>query len=620
MPQIPFDGEALAKLRAKANALPLTPGVYLMKDRGGHIIYVGKSKALKNRVSSYFQDVTAHNYKTQKMVSLVRDFDYMLTDTEMEALSLENRLIKLHTPKFNIRLKDDKSYPYLKVTLGDEYPRILVTRRRLADGAKYFGPYFGISSAYAILRTAEKAFLLPSCKKSFPKDIGKGRPCLNYQLGLCSGVCTGKITKEEYRDSFREVVSFLRGDFGEVKESLTEKMNYAAENLMFEAAAVYRDRLNAISGLWQRQKVIASPDVEHDVFALYSDEIGTCLTGFFVRGGAIVDSENWYFGADQIADSASLTAFLCDLYEKREYVPKELLLGFPLDAEDRDALAAFLRERCGSRVTLLFPERGEKKALTAMVAGNAKEKAAACRRDAEKDSAALVRLSVLLGLEVVPERIEAYDISNLGNENITAGKVTLVNGKFSKKDYRLYKIAGTGTQDDYASMTEAVRRRFSHPEDPFPDLLLLDGGNQHVSVIRSLLGELGIDIPVFGMVKDEFHKTRAIASGDGEISIAKEQTVFVMVYRLQEEVHRYTVSHMNAAKRKTLRTSSLEKIDGIGPAKAKALLAHFRSVSAVKEATEEELAAVKGISEKDAAAVAAWFAGEKTGAERNEPK
>ena len=611
MPQILFDGETLIKLREKANALPLTPGVYLMKDKNGHIIYVGKSKALKNRVSSYFQDVGSHNYKTQKMVSLVRDFDYMLTDTEMEALSLENRLIKLHAPKFNIRLKDDKSYPYLKVTMGDDYPRISVTRRRLADGAKYFGPYFGTSSAYSILRTAEKAFLLPSCKKTFPKDIGKGRPCLNYQLGLCSGVCTGRITKEEYRDSFREVISFLRGDFGEVKAGLTEKMNFAAENLMFEAAAVFRDRLNAVSGLWQRQKVIASPDVEHDVFALFSDETGTCLTGFFVRGGAIVDSENWLFGADQITDSASLAAFLCDLYEKREYVPKELLLGFPLDTEDREMLSAFLRERCGSKVSLFFPERGEKKALTDMVAENAKEKAAAFRRDAEKDSAALVRLALLLGLEVVPERIEAYDISNLGNENITAGKVTLVNGKFSKKDYRLFRIAGTGTQDDYASMTEAVRRRFSHPEDTFPDLILLDGGNQHVSVIRSLLEELGIDIPVFGMVKDEFHKTRAIASGGGEISIAKEQNVFVMIYRLQEEVHRYTVSRMNAAKRKTLRTSSLEKIGGIGPAKAKTLLAHFKSISSLKEATEEEIAAVKGISKKDAAAITAYFSSDK---------
>ncbi len=609
MPEIRFDETVLAGLREKANRLPLTPGVYLMKDKAERIIYVGKSKALKNRVSSYFQDVASHNRKTQKMVSLVRSFDYMLTDTEMEALSLENRLIKLHTPKFNIRLKDDKNYPYLKVTVGDDYPRISVVRKRLADGAKYFGPYSGASVAYSILRTAERAFRLPSCRRVFPRDIGKERPCLNYQLGLCSGVCAGKIAKEEYRDSFREVVGFLNGNYGEVRDRLTEQMERAAENLMFETAAVCRDRIAAITGQWQKQKVIASPDVEHDVFALYSDELGSCLTVFIVRGGAIADSTSWFFGADQFTDSPALTAFLCDLYEKREYIPKEILLGFPLDEEDRQTLSDFLKEQSGGKVYLLFPERGEKKALIDMVSENAREKAAANRAEAEKNSDTLIRLASLLGLEVVPERIEAFDISNLGNENIVAGKVVLVNGKPSKKDYRLYKIRSTATQDDYASMEEAVRRRLDHPEDPYPDLFLLDGGNAHVRVIRDLLDSLGVDIPVYGMVKDEYHKTRALAAGDGEISIAKDQPVFVMIYSLQEEVHRFTVARMTAAKRKTLRTSSLEKIPGIGPAKAKALLAHFKSISALRAASAAEIAAVRGIGPKDAEAIAAALSG-----------
>ena len=601
----------IEELRDKASRLPLTPGVYLMKDAAGRIIYVGKSKALRSRVLSYFTDIGHHTVKTAKLVSGISDFDVMLTSTEIEALALENRLIKLHTPKFNIKLKDGKSYPYIKLTVNEEYPRILVVRKRLADGAKYFGPYSGTSTAYMIVNTVRKAFGIPDCKKKFPKDIGKTRPCLNYQIGLCCGVCTGSVSGNEYRKVFSDISSFLGGSFSEVKRSLTEQMEYASENLMFEAAALCRDRIKSLSKLWEKQKVVAAPYVEQDIIALYSDETCTCLTVFYVRGGAVTDSESFVFGADRIVDEDAVSSFLYELYSVREYIPKEILLDFPLCDDSRDTLSDLLREKAGYRVNVRFPEKGNLKALCRMVADNAKEYAARYNADAEKQNDTLIRIAQLLGLEVVPERIEAYDISNYGSENITAGKITVVNGRFDKSGYRTYKIASTAGQDDYASMREAISRRFSHPEDEYPDLILLDGGKAHVSVIRQLLSGLGIPIPVFGMVKDEYHKTRALTDDECEISIAKEQPVFLMIYKIQEEIHRFTVSRMTGAKRKSLKTSSLEAVNGIGPAKAKALLSAFGGLSGVAAADRASLAAVKGITEKDAEAVITYFAESK---------
>ncbi len=604
---IQSSSDILRALREKANHLPLTPGVYLMKDGSGKIIYVGKSKALKNRVSQYFQEGAVHSRKTALMVSAVRSFEVMHTDTEMEALTLENRLIKLHSPKYNIRLKDGKSYPYIKVTLSDAYPRITVVRKRLADKAAYFGPYSGVSTAYAIAATARKCFGIPSCRKTFPNDIGKGRPCLNYQIGLCPGICTGQVTKEQYRETVNELLLFLRGSVSGIEGMLREKMEYAAEHLLFERAASYRDKISALSRLRQKQKIVASPDAEHDVFALYTDDLCSVLTAFYVRGGCVSDSESFRFPAEQIVDGETLCSFLSDLYEKRTYLPAQILLGFDLDPEAEALLAQWLREKAGYRVSISHPVRGDKKALCDLVAENAKKQAEQYRFEKEKDEGTLVRLSSLLALEVVPERIEAYDISNYGAEHITAGKVVLSGTKFEKSAYRVYKIKETDGQDDYAAMKEAVLRRLSHTEDPYPDLILLDGGKGHVSVIRRLLREQNVDIPVFGMVKDEYHKTRALVGEEEEISIAAEQSVFLLIYRLQEEVHRFTVSRMTQAKRKTLKASSLEQIRGIGKTKARLLLSHFTTLRAVAQAEESALEGVKGISKADAAAVYAFF-------------
>lgn len=595
-------------LREKAAGLPFSSGVYIMRDKSGKVIYVGKSKVLRQRVSQYFHEHAGHDIKTAKMAASVWDFDYMLTDNNMEALTLENRLIKLHKPKYNIKLKDDKNYPYIKVTLSEQYPRIYIVRKRLPDNAKYFGPYSGYSVAFSLADTLQKTFRIPSCKREFPRDIGKGRPCLNRQLGKCDALCMGEIPPEEYKKRFGDIISFLRGSYGEVKKSLTEQMEFAAENLMFEAAALYRDRITALERIWQKQKVVSSPDVEQDVIALYSSELCSCITVFYIRCGSVVDSDSFCFPPDQLCDGDGISAFLCDLYLKREYIPREILFGFRLGDENESAFADFCTDRAGYKVRLRFPERGDARALCDMVYENAKLRAEQYIANAERDNRTLVKLVSLLGLEVVPERIEAFDISNYGSDNMTAGMVVTEGVKFKKIAYRTYKIKTVSeAPDDYAAMAEAVRRRLEHTSDGLPDLILLDGGKGHVSTIRGLLSELGYDIPVFGMVKDDYHKTRALTSDTDEISIAREPAVFTFIYKLQEEVHRYTITRMKEAKSRSMRRSSLEDIPGIGPTKAKALITAFGTVTAVKAADVDSLSNVKLLSRADAERVYAYF-------------
>ncbi len=602
------DSERIERLRQKALSLPLTPGVYLMKDKNGTIIYVGKSKAMKNRVSSYFIDVKNHALKTAKMVSLVSDFDYMLTDTNMEALALENRLIKLYKPKFNIKLKDDKNYPYLRLDLSAEFPKLSFTRKRIDDGARYFGPYSGASTALSLLKTAQKAFGLASCSRVFPRDIGKDRPCLYKQIGLCSAPCDGSISSEEYRELNKKAALFLRGNLGEVKKELEEKMLSASDDLNFEAAAKYRDRISVLDACRQRQKVVGSPDEQKDVIALYSDDICSVISVFFVREGSITDNESMVFSAETLTDSQDIISFLCDFYKKREFIPEEILLGFKASIDDADELSEYLIRECGVKhVKVRIPERGNARQLCAMVAENAAEAARRYASSIEKQTGISLRLAQLLGLEILPERIEAYDISNIGSDNVTAGKICIENGKFKKSAYRTYKIKTLDGQNDYASMREAISRRLAHPEDEFPDLILLDGGRGHVSVIRELLYDMDIDIPVFGMVKDEFHKTRALTDDKSEISIAREQDVFIFIYKLQEEVHRFTIGRMTSAKRKSVKRSSLTEIDGIGDAKARALMAHFKNLHAIKNADRDELLTVKGINSSDADKIISHF-------------
>ena len=605
--------EIRSRLLEKANCLPLTPGVYLMKDADGKVIYVGKSRKLKNRVSQYFQNSTKQ-VKTARMVASVTDFDYFLCDTEIEALALENTLIKQYTPKYNIRLKDAKSYPYIKITAG-AYPRLEFTRTRSLDKGRYFGPYSGASVAGSVLRTLQKTLSLPTCNRRFPQDIGKQRPCLYYQLGQCCGVCTGTVSEAEYAKLIRCAVEILRGDTAAARARVREEMEAAAAQERFEKAAAYRDRLFALEKLSQKQKVLASPDTNEDVFGFYQDDYGAAMSVFYIREGALLDKHEVVFGADDILDSEALLSFIYDHYRSRAQIPSRVLLSFAASEEDLAALNASLSASAGRKVQIYTPLRGERKTRCVLAVENARERVQADRREQEKSDKTLVRLAELLSLEVLPERIESYDISNFGSEHKTCGMIVFENGSFKKSDYRTFRIRDVEGTDDYASMREALSRRFEHLGDgdgafgAAPDLILLDGGSTHVATVRQLMRELGLTIPVFGMVKDAFHKTRALCSDTEEISIARDRAVFTMIYRIQEEVHRFSVKRMSEAKSGTLRTSSLEKIGGVGRAKAKLLLSHFGGLSAVKKADEKALAAAPGIGPVLAGEIYRYFHG-----------
>lgn len=599
------------KLLEKANGLPLCPGVYIMRNADGKVIYVGKSRKLRNRVSQYFQN-SEKNRKTERMVAAVRSFDYYLCDNEMEALSLENTLIKQYTPKYNIRLKDAKSYPYIKITLG-EYPRLVFTRSRGNDRAKYFGPYSGTGTAYALITLLNKTLRLPTCSRSFPRDIGRERPCVYYQIGRCAGLCTGKISGEEYRETMRNAAELLEGKDHTVRRRLEAQMAEYAEAERYEAAAKCRDTLRALGAIREKQKVVASPDTEQDVVAMYSDELCTCVSVFFIRGGVLHDTAELICGADGIPEPEDMTAFLTELYRTRASIPPEVLIGFEMTEEDRVLLSESLTALAGRRVYVRVPEKGTKHTLCELVRRNAAEQARQYQAELGQKESVLADLAGKLGLEVLPERIEAYDISNLGTEHLTAGMVVLANGSFRKSDYRSFRIRTVEGTDDYASMREVLSRRLAHLTDESgsfaqpPDLILLDGGRGHVSVVRALLTELGLSIPVFGMVKDEHHKTRALCTDTDEISIARDRGLFTLIYKLQEEVHRYTVRCMEQAKLRSLTTSALTVIPGIGETKAKKLLLAFDGLSAIKQADKTALAAVAGISARDAEAVYACY-------------
>lgn len=593
------------ELREKANRLPLRPGVYIMRKKNGTVIYVGKSRALKNRVSQYFGAGHGHNLKTVRMVENVANFDIILTDTEMEALALENRLIKLYQPKYNILLKDGKSYPYIKVDMHKPYPRLEFTRRRTDDGAKYFGPYSGGSSVYGVIKTLERGFGIACCKHEFPRDIGRVRPCIYSQIGQCMAPCSGKVTEAEYKEAVTEILPVLQGSYQAVKKSLTEKMMSAADGEQFELAASYRDRIRALESLRSRQKVLGEPDLACDIFAEYRDDVCSAVGMYTVRDGALTDSDCFVFSHDVILDDDAITGLFYELYRGRADIPPRILTGFSLSEEALAQAEQALGGFAGRRVTIHTPERGRFKALVGMVEDFAAQKAAEYKHKYERDSRTLLRLADLLSLEVYPERIEAYDISNYADEHITGGMVCAVDGSFKKSEYRIYNIRSTETQDDYAAMRETLDRRTEHGN--LPDLILLDGGRGHVGVIKELFRQKNIDIPVFGMVKDDFHKTRALCDEESIISIAHEQAVFQFLYKLQEEVHRFTITKMRSKKEATVNHSSLEKIKGIGPAKAKALLTSLGGLGGVRSASSEQLSAVKGITEQDVKNITEYF-------------
>ena len=602
--------DRLTRLRDKANSLPMTPGVYIMKDRDGTVIYVGKSKKLKNRVTSYFTG-NNHTVKTARMVSLVSDFDYILCKTDIEALTLENVLIKKHMPKYNIRLKDSKSYPYIKVT-AEEFPKLFVTRDRRSDRAKYFGPYQSSSAAYGALDAVMKVFALPTCKLSFPKDIGKRRPCIYKDIGICIAPCSGNVSSEDYRSRIKAAERVLDGNSAEAKEQLRREMEEAAELMEFERAAALRDSIAALDKLSEKQKVVADEKVNRDVFAIcFTDGVGM-MSMLSVRSGALVNKNAFQLSAADPIGPDEAISLIASHYDSGASIPREVMLAFDAEEEDISLLSEYLSLLAGHKVAVKIPERGDGRALCNMAIDNATESARQHRLEGEREDKNIKRLTALLGLAEPPKRIEAYDISNIGDENIVASMVVWADGRLKKSDYRLFSIKTTDGRDDYGSMREALTRRLGHIGDgtaslgEMPDLILVDGGDTHVGVAKGVLDSLMLEIPVFGMVKDDFHKTRALTDGKSEISIAKEFDMYAFIYNIQEEAHRFAIKSSSKGKIKTMTHSSLEKIEGIGPAKAKALLAAM-PLGKIRSATVDELMAIKGIGRTDDERVVKYF-------------
>ncbi len=587
--------EKLKELRQKAMGLPLLPGVYIMKNKSREIIYIGKAKKLRNRVSQYFGSQNNHNEKVRRMVACVEDFEYIITDSEFEALILECSLIKQHSPKYNILLKDDKGYSYIKVS-GDKWQRISCALQKDDENARYIGPY---NSGFLVKQAVEEAnsvFMLPVCNRRFPEDFGKDRPCLNFHIKKCCAPCTGKVKFSDYKAKVQMALDFLSGGSTESLRNLTQQMNDAAENLEFERAASLRDSINAIKKLADKQKVIRSDVKDQDVIAYFSDGNKGCFEVFRFEGGRLCDRREIPVDAISEPESA-MEEFITSFYSSNNTIPKNITLEAP--AESQELLELYLSEKKGSRVYITVPQKGEQRKLAEMCKQNAAEYVAQQSGRTGRELSVLQELSELLGLEQIPGYIESYDISNhAGAENV-AGMVVFANGKPLKKAYKRFKIKSFVGQDDYASMNEVLRRRFEeylvHKEEGegfgrLPDLILLDGGLGQVNAVKPLLEEFGLNIPLFGMVKDDRHRTRAMVSPDGmEIAIDANQGIYALIGAIQEETHRFAISYHRKLRSKRLRYSALDEIPGIGPKRKQELLKAFHSVKAISQATREEL-------------------------------
>lgn len=591
-------------LREKARKLALLPGVYLMKDASGKIIYIGKAKALKNRVSSYFRQNANHDEKVRKMVSHVHDFDFIVTASEFEALVLECSLIKQYEPKYNILLKDDKGYHYIGVGTG-EYPRITFEMQKNDPEKRYLGPYTSSFSVKQAVEEANRVFRLPTCKRRFPQEIGKGRPCLNYHIRRCMGVCMGVISGEDYRALVNNAVSYMQSGSEQSVEALTREMDMAAEQLDFERAARLRDQIGAIRKVTAKQRVIGEGK-DFDLVGASVNGAQSCVSVIKYREGRLVDKEDYFF-TDSADGQALREEFLLRYYGSRpkEEIPREVWVDE--EGEDAPLIERYLRERAEHAVTLLSPKRGERLKLVTMAAANASEALSLRVGRTGKEIAALEELGKLLGLPAPPQYIEAYDISNLAGTGVVAGMIVFENGRPKKSAYKRFTIKTVEGQDDYASMAEVLRRRFTRYRDGdedegfsrLPDLLLLDGGKGHVGVIEPLLREMGIETPVFGMVKDDKHRTRAIALSGDEIAIASHRRAFTLVSSMQEEVHRFAIAFQRGTRTRTYGLV-LTEFPGIGPKRAEGLLKTFRTKAALLAATPEELRAAAKLGEQAA--------------------
>lgn len=607
----------MAILRKRAMALPLLPGVYIMHSADGEIIYIGKAKALRNRVSQYFGSQNNHAEKVRRMVDNVDHFEYIITDSEFEALILECSLIKQHTPKYNILLKDDKGYSYIKVS-GDKWRKISYVLQKNDDNAEYIGPYKSSYYVKSAVEEANKIFMLPTCNRKFPQDFGKGRPCLNYHIKLCSAPCTGKVKFTDYNESVEQALAFLKGGSSNSVKDLTKKMEEAAENLEFERAARIRDKISSIKKMGDKQKVVANKVLDEDVIGSFSDGKKTCYQVFRFEGGRLFDRESFVFDS---GDSDSETEeFILRYYTIRDDIPKNIAID--KDFDGLTAMQDWLSEKRGSKVYVTVPQRGEQAQLMAMCRSNAAEELAQRKGATVKEYSVLEELKELLGLEKIPQYIESYDISNLaGTENV-AGMIVYKNGKPYKCAYKKFKIKGFEGQDDYASMAEVIGRRFDEyykaekADEGFgklPDLILLDGGKGQVAVVKKVLREMNIDVPLFGLVKDDKHRTRAVTGDGGEISVSSRRALFTFLSKMQDEVHRFAIGYHHSRRSKNTFKSSLTDIDGIGEKRARAMLKYFRTIDNISKADLEELEGCPQMTKNAAIAVYRYFhSNEKT--------
>lgn len=593
--------DRLPYLRDKANHLPLEPGVYLMKDSADTIIYVGKAKALKNRVTSYFHANSQHNAKTLKLVDNIYDFEFIVTPSELDALVLECSLIKLHQPKYNILLKDDKGYNYIKISHG-EFPRITYSLNTNDKNADYIGPFTSGFSVKQAVEEANTIFMLPTCKRKFPRDFNKERPCLNRHIKRCMGVCEGKISSDEYKKIISEAIQYLENGSKSSVEELTAQMEQAAENLEFEKAARLRDRISAITRLTAQQKIL---DYKQD-YDIVGMSVNVGLASFAVikyRSGRLIDKQNFFIG-EEYDEGEMRRDFLLSYYSQSDDVPKEIYVDeeFP----DMELMTELVRNRAGHAVRFVIPHRGDGMAQVLLAKKNAGEYLALRVGRTAKEISALEDLKNLLGLEKIPNIIESYDISNFGDSGMVGGMIVYRNGRPFKPGYRKFSIKTVAEQNDYACMQEVLRRRIKRFLDgdesfsPLPDLILLDGGHGHISAVSEVFEELGVDIPLFGLVKDSKHRTRAIAKEGGELEIKSNRALFALLTNIQDEVHRFSISFQRVKHKQQTYALELTEICGIGEAKAHALLKTFKTKAAMKQASVEELQKAAKIGEEKA--------------------
>ncbi len=614
-------------LEEELKKLPASPGVYLMHDSADEIIYVGKAVSLKNRVRQYFQSSRDKTPKIQKMVQNIAWFEYILTDSEMEALVLECNLIKEHRPKYNTMLVDDKSYPYIKVTVQEDYPRILFSRDMKKDKSRYYGPYTSAAAVKDTIDLLQKLFRIRTCRRSLPADISKERPCLYYHIKQCDAPCQGYISREEYRESVQKAMDFLNGNFDPVMKTLEQKMQECADNLDFETAVTYRELLSSVKHIAQKQKITdADGNEERDVIALARKGQSAVVQVFFVRGGKMIGRDHCYLTIDEDeTDSQILSEFVKQFYAGTPVIPKELLLSAMPDEEE--LLMKWLKEKKGQKVTFSVPQKGEKARLMDLAARNAQlvldQDSERLKKEEARTTGAVEELRALLGLDSC-DRMEAYDISNISGIQSVGSMVVYENGQAKKSDYRKFRIRYVDGPDDYASLEEVLTRRFTHgmkekedqTEKPdaitdsfekFPDLILMDGGRGQAHTAEKVLERLGLDIPVCGMVKDDSHHTRGLYFHGQEVQMDHQSESFRLICRIQDEVHRFAVEYHRNIRSKEQIHSVLDDIPGIGPARRKALMRHFGTIEAVRDASVEEMASLPEMTRPSAQAVRDFF-------------